>query len=109
MPDCVFPILQSERLRLFISFRGWVFCPPPPLPHPVPTTGFRSCQIKSVPAPSPGWHGGQQLTGMKPGSEYPTACPMLGHAWEVGGGEGQESAAGPGQCLAEKLGLLQVA
>jgi hypothetical protein len=28
---------------------------------------------------------------------------------EVGGGEGQESAAGPGQCLPEKLGLLQVA
>lgn len=32
MPDCVSPILQSERLRLFISFWGWVFCPPPPLP-----------------------------------------------------------------------------
>lgn len=28
---------------------------------------------------------------MKPGSEYPTACPMLGHAWEVGrwGGRGR--------------------
>lgn len=59
---------------------------PSPSPHPVPTTRFRSCQIKSVPAPSPGWHGGQQLTGTKPSSEYPTACPMLGHAWGWGWG-----------------------
>lgn len=59
-----------------------------PLPRPVPTTRFRSCQIKSGLAPAPGWHGGQQLTGMEPGSEYPAACPMPGHAGR-GGGEGQ--------------------
>lgn len=63
-----------------------------PLPLPVPTTRFQSCQIKSAPAPAPGWHGGQQLTGTKPGSEYPAACacPMAGCACRVGVGRGSQ-------------------
>lgn len=97
------PPEPRERVPEAVYFlSGMGVLSPSPSPHPVPTTRFRSCQIKSVPAPSPGWHGGQQLTGTKPGSEYPTACPMLGHAWGWGWGE-------PGACSWPRTALVREA
>lgn len=94
------PSLLSARGCLFPSRDGCLI----PLPLPVPTTRFQSCQIKSAPAPAPGWHGGQQLTGTKPGSEYPAACacPMPGCACRVGAARGSQ----PLGSALERLGFL---
>lgn len=87
------PSSRSAQACLFPSRDGCLI----PLPLPVPTTRFQSCQIKSAPAPAPGWHSGQQLTGTKPGSEYPAAwaCPMPACACRWGRGGEASPWAGP--------------
>ena len=87
------PLPTSPYPFLTPSLHSLTFFTPSPHPLPLPTTLLPSCQIKSAPALAPGGHGGQQLTGTKPGSEYPAACacPMPGCA----GGWGWGGTAGP--------------